>query len=84
MVRAVETSHPAAGVGLLTISRPERLNAIDPVTDREMASACWTSSACVISRACRGRPKGREDSLPEPVARVRSQRAARSAFIAAA
>lgn len=37
MQGSIEITRPAAGVGLLTISRPEKYNAIDPATDREMA-----------------------------------------------
>ncbi|MES2248056.1 MAG: enoyl-CoA hydratase-related protein [Pseudomonadota bacterium] len=39
MASSIEITWPAPGVGLLTISRPERYNAIDTATDREMALA---------------------------------------------
>ncbi|MCC2673613.1 MAG: Enoyl-CoA hydratase/isomerase [Ramlibacter sp.] len=39
MTATVEITHPCAGVALLTIARPDRLNAIDPATDHAMAVA---------------------------------------------
>ncbi|MHA7601441.1 enoyl-CoA hydratase/isomerase family protein [Alicycliphilus sp. T452] len=39
MQDSIEITRPAPGVGLLTISRPEKHNAIDPATDRKMAQA---------------------------------------------
>jgi len=39
MTATVQITHPRAGVALLTIDRPERLNAIDPATDHAMAVA---------------------------------------------
>ncbi|MCY1206046.1 2,3-dehydroadipyl-CoA hydratase [Variovorax boronicumulans] len=39
MQDSIEITRPAPGVGLLTISRPEKYNAIDPATDHEIARA---------------------------------------------
>jgi len=39
MNATVEITQPRPGVALLTIARPERLNAIDPATDAAMAAA---------------------------------------------
>jgi enoyl-CoA hydratase/carnithine racemase len=39
MSGTIQTANPAPGVGLLTIARPDKHNAIDPATDRAMAQA---------------------------------------------
>jgi enoyl-CoA hydratase/carnithine racemase len=39
MTATVEITHPRPGVAVLTIARPERMNAIDPATDRAMGVA---------------------------------------------
>ena len=39
MNATVQISHPRPGVALITIARPERMNAIDPATDRAMGEA---------------------------------------------
>lgn len=39
MKPTVDISHPRPGVALLTLARPERMNALDPATDQAMAAA---------------------------------------------
>lgn len=57
---SVDVTFPVPGVGLLTIDRPEKFNAIDPQTDRAMADALCALDAntqvrCIVITGAGGK-----------------------------